>query len=75
MVLLCSVDAGEGMNHPRAPDDEENPRPPSEVPVCGGGVRCGLFVAETDEPDPRGDERFGDFDDGDADDAKDEGGL
>lgn len=42
-----------------------------EVPVCGRGVRSGLFVAEGDEADAQFEAFFGDLDDGDADETED----
>jgi len=75
MVLLRPVHSGEGVHDPGATYDEENARASGEVSVGAGGVGSGLFIAETDEPDPRRDESFGDFNDGDADDAKDDGDV
>lgn len=59
------------MQHTRSADDKTHSRTAGEISICGGGVGRSLFVAETDEADSGGETRFGDFDDGDADDAKD----
>lgn len=60
------------MKNPWSTDDQTNTGTTSEEPIGRGGVRGGLFVPERHELDTEGNAGFGDLDDGDAHDAKDD---
>src|SRR5262245_63107126 len=64
-----------GVDHTWTTDDKTHARSAGQVTVCLGCVACALLVSECNEPDPRGGTCIGYLDDGNPDDAKDNGDM